>query len=539
MPKKENYEGLAAVPAMVTALLEQSGVCDHIDELVNPDPQRILKPGKAVKLMAGALFLGMGRRPMYKLDRDYIQAPIDLMCGEGVTIDNINARAFSRALDDLFRLDLTQLTFDIYGILSRRYQLLGFIYNMDSTNFSVTPVVVERDDPDAAIPERNGHAKDGDNTKLVYNLQSVTDQNGILLLQRAYDGTVSDSEMDRDTVEFLADRVDTGRSTLVADSKLVNEPLIMLMAERGFGFVSKCPLNFGDKIREEIEYSVLCSGMDPSSYCDGWEVYDCDAVVDGIPLRFVAYRTSEGPEHDIEYLRVQGEREVSKVFKPFEKKLFACEEDARRTFDDALEGLGPSAYIVTAETRAVKMTASYGKRGRPPKSWTPEVSIQYMVDVSWEFSESLAEEMSSARQVRVLITNLPRSNESRGNPRDGATADDVLRIYMGQYRIEHAFRKDKAEFEIDTVYFHLPSRANAFFFVVSLCTMVSGIIDTVMRNAGLMKTSQGMIDDLSTLIVKPDRADSDIILSGDDVMADEYLRYLGLLGLDAAKLFSN
>ena len=110
---------------------------------------------------------------------------------------------------------------------------------------------------------------------------------------------------------------------------------------------------------------------------------------------------------------------------------------------------------------------------------------------------------------------------------------------MGQYRIEYAFRTDKSEFELDTVYFHRPLRASAFFFVVSLCTMVSGIIDTVMRNAGVMKTAQGMIDDLSALIVKSDRADSDIILPGDDVMAEEFLRYLELLGIDAERLFSN
>ncbi len=340
-----------------------------------------------------------------------------------------------------------------------------------------------------------------------------------------HDGTVSDSEMDRDTVTFLADHVDAKLSTLVADSKIVNGPLILLLVEKEFGFVSKCPKSFGDNVRTDIEYSIMSSQMEPSSNCDGWEVYDCDAVVDGIPLRFVAYRTAEGIDHDMEYLKVQGEREVSKAFKVFEKRTFACEDDARRAFDDALEGLGPSAYIVTAEARAERVVSKYGKHGRPPKDWRPEIRTEYRVDVSWEFSEALAEEMSAARQVRVLVTILPRSRRHAGSRVTRWTADDVLRIYMGQYRIEHAFRTDKSEFEIDTVYFHRPSRANAFFFVVSLCTMVSGIIDTVMRNAGVMKTAQGMIDDLSALIVKSDRADSDIILSGDDVLIDEYLRY--------------
>ncbi len=109
-----------------------------------------------------------------------------------------------------------------------------------------------------------------------------------------HDGTVSDSEMDRDTVTFLADHVDAKLSTLVADSKIVNGPLILLLVEKEFGFVSKCPKSFGDNVRTDIEYSIMSSQMEPSSNCDGWEVYDCDAVVDGIPLRFVAYRTAEG-----------------------------------------------------------------------------------------------------------------------------------------------------------------------------------------------------------------------------------------------------
>ena len=132
----------------------------------------------------------------------------------------------------------------------------------------------------------------------------MTDQNEVLLLQRAYYGAVSDSEMDRDTVEFLAGREDAPRSTLVADSKIVNGPLIELMAKKGFGLVSKCPRNLGDRVRADIERSVLSAKMEPRSYCDGWEVYDFDAEVDDIQLRFVAlhrrgHRTrhgvSEGP----------------------------------------------------------------------------------------------------------------------------------------------------------------------------------------------------------------------------------------------------
>lgn len=100
---------------------------------------------------------------MYKLDCDYMQVPADLN-GEGISVTNINIRAFGRTLDDLFNLDLTQTTFDIYETLERRYRFLEYIYNIDSTNFSVTMLTVE---PDAIILQKNGHAKNGDKSKLI------------------------------------------------------------------------------------------------------------------------------------------------------------------------------------------------------------------------------------------------------------------------------------------------------------------------------------------------------------------------------------
>ena len=156
----ERYTGVRAMPTLAMAILEQCGICDMIDERIEPDPQRILTPGKAVKLMVGAMFMGMGRRPLYLFDRLYASAPLELLCGEGVVPKNLNTRAFSRALDDIFALDLPALTFDVYSRLAERYLIEGFVYHVDSTNFGVTAVVIDRDDPEAAIPEWNGHAKD-------------------------------------------------------------------------------------------------------------------------------------------------------------------------------------------------------------------------------------------------------------------------------------------------------------------------------------------------------------------------------------------
>ena len=120
------------------------------------------------------------------------------------------------------------------------------VYNIDSTNWTITPVSKEADVDGAAVPERCGHAKDRQNDRLVYTLLSITDENGVVCYERPYDGVTVDSVMDRDAIEFLAENVDSNEVTLIGDCEFATEPLIELMMERRFGFVSKCPKNFAE-----------------------------------------------------------------------------------------------------------------------------------------------------------------------------------------------------------------------------------------------------------------------------------------------------
>lgn len=537
--ERQSYEGLQAMPVLGMAVFEQVGIRGLIDSRLDPNPQRILTPGNGTKLMVGAMYKGMGRRALYALDEDYAKAPVDLLCGAGVEASNLNARAFSRTLDDLFTLDLPDLTHDIYGIFAERYSIGGFVYNLDATNYGVNAIVVEPDKEGAAVPEFNGHAKDG-KQRPVYNEQRVTDSNGIVMYSRPYDGSVPDPSMDMDTIDYLAKKLGKGkasRSTIVADSKLVSLPILQELAkpEIGFGFVSKCPDSFGEKVRDDIVYSVLHSDMDPCPSKDGWELYDTDAVVDGVSYRFVAFRTPVR-NHEMEYLKVMGLKKAQKAIRALGKQRFDSREDALAALEAAKRSLVDTAYTLDDDIDK-KTELRYSKRGRPSKKDVPVEVTTYTVNAEPVFSERLAEELMDDRRVRVLITNLRRSQEDMENPRDGTTADGVLRLYLGQYRIEHTFRTSKSVFDLDCVYLHNPSRVNAFGFVVSMATMISGVITTVMRRTDIPVTAESMIRRLSTLIVRHDRAEGTDSLYGNEMECDMFERCVQAMGLDETRLF--
>ena len=530
--KDAHYEGLNASIALAQAFFEQTGLRDLIDSKFSTDVRQKLSPGNAVKALIGDMVGTKGRSALFNVADRYMSAPVDLMFGPKVDIPALGGRAFSRNLDLLFEIDLPSLTYGCYSLLADRYGLSSKVFNVDETNFGITALGKDPDLPDAAVPERCGHAKDGHNERLVYSLLSVTDENGAVCYERPYDGATADSVMDRDAIEFLSTKVDPKESTLIADCKIATGPLVELMQTKGFGFVAKCPNNFGQKARARIVGSVRDGTMRPSIARKGWEIYDTDAEVNGRKLRFVAFRTTDDIAAGIEYLREQGLKEAQARFDRFESRTYNCDVDARRALDEALASHSDSAYGVRWSIDGVEIPLGYGHRGRPRKDEKPMTKVEYRVNVELVFDEERAKALSQDRGVRVLVTNLPRASRDAENIRFGATADTVLRAYLDQYKVEHAFRLAKDGMKMSRVYIHRPSRENAMMFVISLGTMVSDVIGHVLKTKGIDTTTDGIAGRWFTLMFKYDRRRDAEYFDGSVVLIDEFLDAVQALGLD-------
>jgi len=324
--------------------------------------------------------------------------------------------------------------------------------------------------------------------------------------------------------------VDPKVTTLAADCKIVTGPLVRLMLEKGFGFVAKCPDSFGKKVRSSIVESVRKGTMDPSLVRDGWELYDTDAGVDGRTLRFVAFRTTDDISAGIEYLREQGLKGARSRFGRFESRTYNCDVDARRALDEALYCHVDSAYDVIWSIDEVEVSMGYGRRGRPRKDAKPLTKTECKVNVRLAFDGERAKALSQDRGLRVLIMNPSRANEDAENIRSGATADTVLMTYLGQYRIEHAFRLMKDGMGIDRVYLHRPSRENAMMFVISLATMMSDIVTHVLKNNGIDMTMQAISGTMSRLDIVQDAEGEYPDGSGEHI--DLFMRMLESLRMD-------
>ncbi len=121
--KNRQTTRLQAASALALTMLEQKGFTELIDSKSSKDPRIKLTPGNAVKSMIGTMLSAEGRRPLFEISNFYVSNPTDQLFGKGVDVNALNARAFFKNLDRLFKKDLGELTFECYSMLYKEYGL--------------------------------------------------------------------------------------------------------------------------------------------------------------------------------------------------------------------------------------------------------------------------------------------------------------------------------------------------------------------------------------------------------------------------------
>lgn len=536
--KEERYEGLPASSAIAMAVMERSGMRALIDSTVEWDGRRKLSPGMAVKAMIGPIFDARKKMPLSGVRFFYGAAPTDLLFGEDVTVESLNDNALARNLDDLFDAGLDELFWKCSSAMKKRFGFDSKLRHMDATNYSICSVKPEDDWIGEAVPAFSGHAKDGRNDLLQYSAATVTDGDRIPEYCKAYSGNTSDIVMNKDTLEFLKACIDPKENTVIADCKLVTDSLITDLQNMGMGFVSKLPSSFSRKVRDDIIFSATAGDMDVSSIA-GYKIYETGSETSCGKLRMIAFRSPKGIEKAMDYLEKQGKRDAEKLFRVFSGKEFACETDAKAAFDDAVKKHKGSAYIVTGTSVKTEEPLRREARGRPPKgSETPGTKVSWKIEVSMRFDEERAKDLADERAISVIVTNLPFASEDADNVRHGATTDTVLRLYLDQFKAEHTYRLMKSGMGVDSVYVHTPSRANALLFVISVATLVSGIMDAMIRRSGegRQKTVRQVCIEIQSTILEYVRGEDAMRILGPKGSADAVLSYLDKIDMDPSHL---
>ena len=136
--EERTYEGIHAIPSLVMAAMESSGIRRHIDELCRDRIGKgcFLSPGMAVKAMVGTM-VERGKRPLYCVSDYYSTAPTDKLFGNLVDNNSLSDTVLAERLDDIFELDAEQILLDCYGKLRDMYGFASDRLFMDATNYTM------------------------------------------------------------------------------------------------------------------------------------------------------------------------------------------------------------------------------------------------------------------------------------------------------------------------------------------------------------------------------------------------------------------
>lgn len=358
------------------------------------------------------------------------------------------------------------------------------------------------------MPAFGGNAKDGHNDRVQMNFSHVVDNNGITMVSKSYDGNTSDVVMNRDMIGFLAKAIDMKSIILMADCKLCVDDILGSLISMESAFVTKVPASFNGKLRDAVISSFDTDSMDESPSRPGRKVYEAAEKLHGADVRVIAY-VLPGAERDSErFIREGGLKRAEKKLKSLKRQRFFCEDDAMDAFRQAIDGMDAGCYTadpIVYEDVAAEKRHDDGKLFRVR-------SDNIRVD------ESKLAEAVRKHSVQVLITNLPYSPEHSEEPRERASADDVIDLYLEQYKAEAGFKMMKSGMDVGKVYIHTPSRITAVAFIVSLATTVCKTIDHVLKetrpSGERRRTLKALADIHTNTIVKYDRAHDRLTVMG-------------------------
>ena len=492
--------------AILLTLMRKHGIVEKIDAECEFDrDQRILTPGETALLIIGATALRNRRIPLYKIGRQYESMSIRGILGKDVSVESLSDTALSRGLDTLYKADREKLFWTIAEEIEQVEGLATRVYHLDQTKIRTYVADTPECDKDAAKP-KIGLDKEGRTDFFLYSASAMTSENGMLRYLVPHDGNASDPEMDRKAVEFLIDAVDPEDCTVVTDCKGTNSILVALMDDAKLGFVSKVPENYSSSLRSRIVWEASREELRASVSRKGHAFYDTDAMVerDGEcddrdrKVRIVAF-TSEKMRRDTEQSLIRsGMKKAEKISKKLNRARFASKDEAFAAIgeaqcDLALDG-GALDWNISSEEVMEKRT----KRGRRPKDEPPTYRTIWSVESRPVPDVEMSSVLAELTSFQALITNLPRTAEGEEDPEDirkGASPEKILRLYLDQYKQEHAFSLLKGKVGLAQVFVSKPERANVMMFVLGLAALLRNVIDgRFSREKGVFTSSADMID---------------------------------------------
>ncbi len=452
---------------LIAHVIKDLGLISMIDTRIVPDEQEEITPGEAV---AGMILNGLGfaNRPLSLTPQFFANKPLDLLFREGVQAEMFNRFKLGRTLDEVHAYGCDLLFSELALAVCVQESIEQRFNHLDTTSFSLSGDYVPESD-EQAIRITHGYSKDHrpDLKQAVLELM-VSQDGGIPLVSKSWDGNASDTQIFQKRAEALMRAFASSPTPryLVADAKLYTEDTAATLAK--LGFITRIP---GTR---KLVSQVITQALK----WDLWHRLDETTRYHRIELCHygMAQRWLVGSS---QAARERAEASVTKAqqreWEAIEKQLFLLQATrfARpEAAQAALAALAKSWRYHQVDTSGVIEHKHSAGKGRPTPTSPSKASDWQMHAQARPDQERLALRKQQSACF-VIGTNIEANHLS--DP-------EVIRAYKAQAQAEGGFRFLKAPlFFVASLFVKKPCRIQGLLMVMTLALLVYAVTQRRLR----------------------------------------------------------
>lgn len=456
---------------IIAGVIKDLGLIEAIDERLQKakDEQAHISAGEAI---AGMIINGLGfsDKPLSLTPRFYETKALEVLFRPGVEASHFNRHKLGKVLDASHAYGCERLFYELSQLSCRKEQIDNQFNSLDTTTFCVSDEYAEDVDEHTIT---HGYSKDHrpDLKQVVHELM-VSQDGGIPLMMRSWDGNASDNKIFKERANMLIGHFKQSPSPryLIADSKLYSQSNAENL--QWLPFITRIP----STIKEESEAIVEAITADEWTRLNDSNRYYCKSLTHyGMAQRWLVVYSDKARERSKNTLEKACEKErqaLNKKLWHLSCQPYDCAKDAEKALKALLK---PCRYHVLA-TKTLTEKAVYGSKGRPKVGGIPRAT-QYFIQATIKQDEKAILKRLDEKSCYVLGTTLPAEQ---------LEAKAVIAAYKEQNNsIENKgfrFLKDPLFF-VSSLFLKKPSRIMGLLMVMTLALLVYAIAQRRLRKA--------------------------------------------------------
>ena len=456
---------------IVAGVCQQIGLVEQIDTHVGATERKV-SVGEAVQAMV-LNALGFVESALYLTPEFFDNKPVDLLIREGLTAEDLNDDSLGRALDMLYKADITQVFFRVAFHALGVFEIEHDFVHLDNTTFSLKgDYSIPSEDP-RAVRIVHGYSRDHrpDLKQLVVSL-ICSYQSSIPVWLQALDGNRADKEsFPRIIQAYVSQMQESDPSQLpyfIADSALYSEKNIKSLSK--VDWITRIPGTLNEV--KELYKSITPEQMQESAL-EGYSYLEIGNYYGGLPQRWLVVFSKAAYKRESATFRkrlVEKRTQAKKSLKQLSQQEFPTQEAAKIAVR-ALESQWKFHQVTTVQLEKV---FRYKGPGRPRKGEKPEHVGWRVVGEVVDREEAIAEALKSKGKFILGSNELDEEQ---------LPAQMMLTAYKGQAAsVERGFRflKDPIFFA-SGLFLEKPERIMALLMVMGLSLLIYALAERWLR----------------------------------------------------------